>query len=101
MILEFARIERFKTLLNAEVDLGLLNVFSGLNGMGKSSFIQALLLLRQSHELNALYNKGLILNGSYAALGVGTDVLSSDAQEESISMTLQWESGEKLDFWNH
>jgi len=50
-MLEFIRIQRFKTLLDASFPLSTFNLFSGLNGLGKSSLLQTLLLLRQSYVL--------------------------------------------------
>ncbi|NCD33277.1 MAG: DUF3696 domain-containing protein [Spartobacteria bacterium] len=91
-MLNYIRVERFKSLLDAQFPLAALNVFSGLNGMGKSSLIQSLLLLRQSHEKNALFSKGLLLKGDYVSLGAGRDVLSESAEEETIAYTLTWEN---------
>jgi predicted ATPase len=88
-MLEFLRIQRFKTLFDAQFPLSNLNLFTGLNGMGKSSLIQALLLLRQSHEVNALQKKGLLLKGNYLNLGTGQDILSMQADINSIEFLLK------------
>ncbi len=90
-MLEFIRIQRFKSLMDASFPLGKLNLFTGLNGMGKSSLIQTLLLLRQSKERNTLDNKGLLLKGDYVSLGNGQDILSENAEEETIDFTIVWE----------
>lgn len=99
-MLNFIRILRFKTLLDSSFPLSKLNLFSGLNGMGKSSVIQSLLLLRQSNELNVLEKKGLLLNGSYVKLGVGQDVLSSQTETDSIEFHIKWDniSSKKFEF---
>ena len=89
-MLEFIRIQRFKTLMDASFPLAGLNLFSGLNGMGKSSLLQVLLLLRQSYKQNTLFDKGLFLKGDSLALGTGQDVLAEDAEEESILFCLKW-----------
>ncbi|MBW5414783.1 DUF3696 domain-containing protein [Pseudomonas sp. MAG002Y] len=89
-MIEFINIKNFKTLLNASFPLGALNLFSGLNGMGKSTLIQSLLLLRQSHERNTLQNKGLLLNGDYVSIGTGKDALSSFSDQEEIVFTIKW-----------
>ncbi len=89
-MLEFINIKNFKTLLNASFPLSALNLFSGLNGMGKSSLIQSLLLLRQSYERNVLLSKGLLLNGEYIAIGTGKDALSCDSENEQIIFTIKW-----------
>ena len=59
--------------------------------MGKSTIIQMLLLLRQSYEQNAL-EKGIYLNGKYTNLGVGKDVLYTEAEENRIKMKISDES---------
>ncbi|MGE3724586.1 MAG: DUF3696 domain-containing protein [Candidatus Sericytochromatia bacterium] len=98
-MLEYLHIKRFKTLLNNGFALSHLNLFSGLNGMGKSSVLQMLLLLRQSYENNLLFSKGLMLEGDYLNLGTGIDVLSADVEEESICCLLKWsEFKDSLDF---
>lgn len=90
-MIKFINIKNFKTLLNANFPLGSLNLFSGLNGMGKSTLVQSLLLLRQSHEKNTLNKKGLLLNGDYVSVGTGKDALSSFSEQEEIIFTVKWE----------
>ena len=82
-------------MLNASFPLGTMNVFSGLNGMGKSTLVQSLLLLRQSYERNTLENKGLLLNGDYINIGTGQDALSSFSEQEEIIFTLKWKEVDK------
>ncbi|WP_164972684.1 AAA family ATPase [Lacibacter luteus] len=64
------------------MDLKRLNILSGLNGMGKSSVIQSLLLLRQSYQKGLLEKVGLVLKGDYIELGTGKDVFYEAAGEE-------------------
>jgi len=103
-MLEFAKIKRFKTFMETDFPLSNLNVFSGLNGMGKSSLIQTLLLLRQSYEGNTLFNQnnaknqGLLLQGDYVSLGVGSDVLSMQAEIPNIEFLFKWENIDAFDF---
>ncbi|VAW46539.1 hypothetical protein MNBD_GAMMA02-1693 [hydrothermal vent metagenome] len=98
-MLEYIGIKRFKTLLDVNFPLNSLNVFSGLNGMGKSSVIQVLLLLRQSYEKNALASKGLLLNGDYVHLGTGVDALSISGDTDTINFIFKWqESVESINF---
>ena len=61
-----------------ELSLGNLTLLSGMNSMGKSTVIQALLLLRNSYE-KGLLNKGIFLNNDYTQIGVGKDLLNSGA----------------------
>jgi predicted ATPase len=97
-MLEFIRIQRYKALSDASFPLSFLNLFSGLNGMGKSSLIQTLLLLRQSFEKNALFTKGLLLNGEYVNLGTGQDVLSEHADVNTIEFILTWAESKPCTF---
>jgi predicted ATPase len=90
-MIKFIRIQRYKSLKDAQFPLASLNLFSGLNGMGKSSLIQALLLLRQSFEKNTLPSRGLLLKGDYVSVGTGQDVLAENAEVESIDFTVTWE----------
>ena len=48
-MLHYLQIENFKSLKKVAMPLEKLNLFFGMNGMGKSSVIQSLLLLRQSY----------------------------------------------------
>ena len=41
-------LKNFKCFENMQIDLKNVNVFAGVNGVGKSTVIQALLLMRQS-----------------------------------------------------
>lgn len=80
-------IENFKSLQSVDVPLKPLSLFTGLNGMGKSSFIQVLLLLQQSY-VQQLNRQSWILNGPLVSLGTGIDVLSEGAESETISLRL-------------
>lgn len=63
--------------------LSKINVFSGYNGRGKSSVMQALLMLSQSiveGELTSINN--LHLNGDFAQLGDYDEILSDDKIDE-------------------
>lgn len=81
-------IKNFKSLKKASVSIQNLNVLMGLNGMGKSSFIQMLLLLMQSDKLE---DRVLDLNGILAQIGQGKDALYQYAEEEKIVFELTFE----------
>lgn len=74
-------VKNFKSLKDVAVPLGALNILGGLNGMGKSSLIHVLLLLRQS---NLKTNNRLLLKGDFVTLGKGLDVLYQFANDEKI-----------------
>jgi predicted ATPase len=85
-------LQNFKAFKEAEIPPCQLNIFTGLNGMGKSSFLQALLLLRQSYRQNTLLDKGLLLNGEYIEIGKGKDAYSMYGDKENIiSFEVEWD----------
>lgn len=70
-------VKNFKSIKEKHFNLKNLNVLLGLNGQGKSSFIQSLLVLRQSDEK---LNKGILsLNGSLVDIGSSKDALYQNA----------------------
>lgn len=89
-------IKNFKSIKHTETKISNLNLLMGLNGMGKSSFIQSLLLLMQSDKLEDNF---VDLNGILAQIGQGRDALYQFAEEERITLGLTF--GKDLDFlWN-
>ena len=79
----------FKCFGNLDLPCAPLNLLCGLNGMGKSSVIQALLVLRQSFETGDLQDGRLVLGGTRIDLGAGSDVLFEDAAEEVLGFVLR------------
>jgi predicted ATPase len=89
-------LKNFKRFISQEVPLSYLNILSGLNGVGKSSVIQSLLLLRQSHQQNLLRSVGLALNGELVQIGTAKDALNSETQQETIGFELTLDSQETI-----
>jgi predicted ATPase len=91
----------FKSFQNQQIELRALTVLAGLNNTGKSSVLQALLLLRQSYRAGLLSEVGLALNGELANIGTGRDALCEEALSDSIAFELvdehdssaRWEFG--------
>ena len=81
----------FKRFLRQKIELNHLTLLSGLNGTGKSSTLQALLLLRQSYQQNLLKTEGLALNGDLVRIGTAKDALYDDAQQDKISFALKFD----------
>ena len=88
----------FKCFEQLDLDCTALNLLCGLNGMGKSSVIQALLVLRQSFETGELLNGRLVLGGERIDLGTGSDILFEDAERDIVGFALQ--DDETLDVWD-
>ena len=81
-------LRNFKCFEEETLELGQLTLLSGLNGMGKSTVLQALLLLRQSQMQGMLHDIGLELNGDLIRIGTAKDALYEDAKEERIEFGL-------------
>lgn len=75
-------IEGFKCFDKVELTLGKMNLFTGANSSGKSSFIQSLLLLMQQTEQGK--NP---LNGKYTHLGFWQDVKNSITNPRKIKIS--------------
>lgn len=86
-------IENFKAFEYAELNLTELNLLTGVNGVGKSSVIQALLLLRQSRHMD-----GLSLNGDLIAIGLGRDALHAQATHDKIKFDLEFHNSDFAKF---
>ncbi len=81
-------IKNFKCLKNNEIDCKNLNILTGINGMGKSSIIQLLLILRQSY-LDGAFNSdekyislGQHRSNDYFTLGTYEDAIYRDFERE-------------------
>lgn len=86
------RLQNFKRFEDQSLEFGALTLLSGLNGMGKSSVLQSLLLLRQSYQQGLLESTGLALNGELAHIGTARDALFEDAKEDKIGFILTFEN---------
>ena len=96
-------IKNYKILKDNQFELSNLNIFTGLNGMGKSSLIQTLLLLRQSYlQNNFLEKEGLLLKheDNYVDIGRAKDAFSIDAEtSENIFFGIDWENDLNASFY--
>ncbi len=91
-------LKNFKCFKDETLTVKPLTLLSGVNGMGKSTFIQSLLSIRQSHMQNILPKIGLSLNGDLVKLGTAKDVLFEYANEEEIQLKVMFKSGKNGDF---
>lgn len=82
------RLKNFKAFENQTIQFKPLTLLSGLNGMGKSSVLQSLILLRQSYQQGLLQRKYLALNGNLVNIGTAKDALFEEAKEEEIVFEL-------------
>lgn len=96
-MLRTVTLTHFKCFQQLDLDCAPLNLLCGLNGMGKSSIIQALLVLRQSFETGELLNGRLVLGGERVDIGAGSDVVYEYATSNFLRFALQ--SDEAADGW--
>ncbi len=82
-------IRNFKSIKKKHFQLKNLNILLGLNGQGKSSFIQFLLLLRQSNLTGGQLN----LSGNYTNIGNTKDAIYQYHNGESLGFDIQFDEG--------
>lgn len=85
------KLKNFKCFEQLDLECRPLNLLCGLNGTGKSSVLQALLVLRQSFETGRLLKGELVLGGERIDLGQGKDVLFEDAKDNAVEFVLRHE----------
>lgn len=97
-MINYVQVENFKSIKKLALPLENLNLFFGMNGMGKSSVIQALLLLRQSFWEN--HKSGLdylYTNGDMIQLGTGKDIFCQSGASDIIRFYIQYSNNVKYD----
>lgn len=97
-MIRYLQIENFKSLKKIALPVERLNLLFGINGAGKSSVIQSILLLRQSYLTGT--RKGLHvlnINGELVSLGTTADILCQNADEEKIRFIACFDDDNKLD----
>lgn len=87
--------ENFKCFEHLKLPVKNVNILTGTNGMGKSTVLQAILLLRQSYDKQKAIS-GLYLNGKYVHLGNAQDILYEKAQNEVIGLGYRTDREEKI-----
>ena len=90
------RMVNFKCFEEQTVPLGHLTVLAGLNGAGKSSVMQALLLLRQSGLRADGAPDALRWRGELVDLGSFRDVLFEGATRDRVALEAVFRSGESV-----
>ena len=87
-------IDNFKCFKHLEIALPNLTILVGSNGMGKSTIIQSLLLIRSAWEKE---NDTLELNGPYGlSLGTNASVLNQEAESNKIAFLLREDGGDEI-----
>lgn len=87
-------LENFKCFEKIKLGFSAVNVLTGLNGMGKSTVMQSILLLGQSRN-SIISEQVLSLRGKYVNLGVGQDILFEKAEKDEIGIGVWTENTEE------
>lgn len=87
----------FKCFEEQEIPLSNISLLTGLNGMGKSTVLQSLLLLRQNFDRNTL-DKRLSLNGELTQCGNVSDVLYQFFKTDEIGIRLEFTDQPSLEW---
>lgn len=84
-------LKNFKIFEHEQFDLAPLTLFTGINGMGKSSVIQSLLLLKQSYMSKQLqYEQSVELeNNSFVDLENCEELCNKKASPKTVEITLE------------
>ncbi len=94
-MIQTIKIENFKVYKDLiSFPLSNINILSGINGRGKSTLFQSMLLLRQSIEVDKKLSK-IILNGTCVNLG-NFDDIRNKAKEESINFIFNFDPHSSL-----
>lgn len=86
-MLKLLRLQNFKAAHDLTLRLGQLTVLAGLNGSGKSTILQSLASLKQSHSTSR--HDGLRLRGPLVQLGTYADVHTEGAESDNITFEVQ------------
>lgn len=90
-MLQSLRIRNFKLHEDTKIEFGGLTILTGMNGMGKSTILQSLLLLRQSFLSHRL-KKGLNLRGDLVDLGVSGKLACQIVDSDELKLDLIFET---------
>ena len=88
-MIEYITLKNFKCFENLQIRLSPLTLITGMNGMGKSTLIQSLLVIRQSYISHYLQNGTLTLNDNLVKLKNGSAVLCNKAANENIEINIE------------
>ncbi len=102
-------IKNFKSLLDINLTLGQLTLIAGINSSGKSSFIQALLLIKENKntlknistlkqtQLQHIGCNTLLSSGEYTELGNKNNLLSYDSSDDTIYFSIHHDDKSHFD----
>jgi predicted ATPase len=97
-VIQELRLQEFKCFADQRLPLADLTLLAGANATGKSTVIQSLLLLRQSHLRKTLAHGELLLNGPLVNVGTALDAVNESGVTDTVVFTLTEEGGSEQRF---
>jgi predicted ATPase len=92
-------LENFKCFEHLELELAPLTIITGINGMGKSSVIQSLLLLRQSFDERYLQvDKQVLVKGELVNLVSGDAIRYAPAKLADVKISIDFDGRENIEW---
>lgn len=104
-MIKYYKVHNFKSLKDIDLTLRPLNAFMGMNGMGKSSVIQSLLVLRQTvvdlpqqilNETGIKTEALLNLNNGLVRLGPPNELLCQNGDDDVISARIKFSDDNQI-----
>lgn len=90
-------ISNFKLHDHTVLDMKGLTILTGMNGMGKSTVIQSLILLRQSYMMNDL-DAGLNLKGDLCDAGISGELACQASDEHTMKIGMDFQGQDSLNY---
>ena len=89
------KLKNFKVFEDEDIELAPLTLITGINGMGKSSVIQSLLLLKQSYEIGYLeLKKQVDLSNDYIDLESAESLCYTMAKSRTVDVGITLDNGD-------
>lgn len=89
-LLESIQLWNFKCFVESpEIEFAPITLLVGPNSSGKTTFIQPLLILKQTLELKAPMSTPLILNGTYIGLGTYNEMVNNHDRQKNIQIGIK------------
>ncbi|MBR3757499.1 MAG: DUF3696 domain-containing protein [Bacteroidaceae bacterium] len=95
-MLEYIVLKNFKCFDELQIRLAPLTLVTGMNGVGKSTLIQSLLIIRQSFVARYLQDGYISLNGELVNLINGSALLYNQANDECVEVRIEDEEDEYI-----
>lgn len=103
-MIDCLRIENFKSISQMELHARKFNILSGTNSSGKSSVLQALLILAQNMDMEYGINGPLVSIGEFREiknLNIGKDKIKIFAESGKDSIGVEIEEDSKISFYGN